>query len=209
MNCESQMKLNTANVNNVSGLISRSTFKRPKVIVAAVLITVMAFMWIKVLLNHRAEKNEAGAAVARAAAEAQDVGQQKEQQVKISFLPLPVVPGRNDVLTHDIFTADRWKAFPAGNRAKTGTSAEEIDRDDAGYIDKIAETITLEAVITGPSPEAFIEDKLVSVGHKLPVRYNDRIYEFTVTEIHEMKVVLKWNDFTVDVKMSQLNESKN
>lgn len=209
MNCESQMKLNTANVNNVSGLISRSTFKRPRVITAVVLITVMAFMWIKVLLNHRAEKNEAGAAVARAAAEAQDVGQQKEQQVKISFLPLPVVPGRNDVLTHDIFTADRWKAFPAGNRAKTGTSAEEIDRDDAGYINKIAETITLEAVITGPSPEAFIEDKLVSVGHKLPVRYNDRIYEFTVTEIHEMKVVLKWNDFTVDVKMSQLNESKN
>ncbi len=209
MNCEGQMKLNTANVNNVSGLISRSTFKRPKVIMAALLISIMAFMWIKVLLNHRAERNEAGAAVTRAAAEAQAVGQQKEQQVKISLHPLPVVPGRNDILTHDIFTADRWKAFPSDSRAGTGTSPQEIDRNDAGYIDKIAETVTLEAVITGPNPEAFIEGKLVSVGHKLPVRYNDRIYEFTVTEIHEMKVVLKWNDFTVDVKMSQLNESEN
>lgn len=125
MNCESQMKLNTANVNNVSGLISRSTFKRPKVIMATVLITVMAFMWIKVLANHRAERNEAGAAVTRAAAEAQAVGQQKEQQLKISFLPLPVVPGRNDVLTHDIFTAARWKAFPSDSRAGTGTSPQK------------------------------------------------------------------------------------
>jgi len=208
LNCESQMKPNTANVNNVSGLISRSTFKRPKVIMAAVLISIMAFMWIKVLANHRAERNEAAAAVARTAAQ-QAAVQQKEQQLKISLHPLPVVPGRNDILTHDIFTADRWKAFPSDSRAKTRTSPQEIDRDDAGYINKIAESIILEAVITGPSPEAFIEGKLVSVGHKLPVRYNDRIYEFTVTEIHETKVVLKWNDFTVDVKMSQLNESKN
>jgi len=208
LNCESQMKPNTANINNVSGLISRSTFKRPKVIMAAVLISIMAFMWIKVLANHRAERNEAAAAVARTAAQ-QAAVQQKEQQLKISLHPLPVVPGRNDILTHDIFTADRWKAFPSDSRAKTRTSPQEIDRDDADYIDKIAESITLEAVITGPSPEAFIEGRLVSVGHKLPVRYNDRIYEFTVTEIHETKVVLKWNDFTVDVKMSQLNESKN
>jgi len=208
LNCESQMKPNTANINNVSGLISRSTFKRPKVIMAAVLISIMAFMWIKVLANHRAERNEAAAAVARTAAQ-QAAVQQKEQQLKISLHPLPVVPGRNDILTHDIFTADRWKAFPSDSRAKTRTSPQEIDRDDAGYINKIAESIILEAVITGPSPEAFIEGKLVSVGHKLPVRYNDRIYEFTVTEIHETKVVLKWNDFTVDVKMSQLNESKN
>jgi hypothetical protein len=200
------MKPNTANVNN--GLISRSPFKRPRVIMAAVLITVMAFMWIKVLAGHRAQKNEAAAAVARTAAE-QTAVQQQEQQLKISLHPLPVVPGRNDTLAHDIFTADRWKAFPSGNRAGTGTSPQEIDRDDAGYINKIAESITLEAVITGPNPEAFIEGKLVSVGHKLAVRYNDRIYEFTVTEIHKTKVVLKWNDFTVDVKMSQLNESKN
>lgn len=208
MNCESQMKPNTVNVNNVSGLISRSTFKRPKVVMAAVLISIMAFMWIKVLANHRAEKNEAAAAVARTAAQ-QAAVQQQEQQLKISLHPLPVVPGRNDVLTHDIFTADRWNAFPADSRAGTGTSPQEIDRNDADYINKIAESITLEAVITGPNPEAFIEGRLVSVGHKLAVRYNDRIYEFAVTEIHEMKVVLKWNDFTVDVKMSQLNESEN
>ena len=202
------MKLNSPNVNTVSGLISRSPFKKPKVVTAAVLISIMAFMWVKVLVNHRAEKNEARAASARTTAQQAAAGQQ-EKLVKITLHPLPVVPGRNDVLSHDIFTADRWKAFPSDSRAGTETSGEEIDRNDAGYIDKIAETITLEAVISGTSPEAFIGGKLVSVGHNLPVRYNEQIYEFTVTEIHETKVVLKWNDFTVDVKMSQLNESKN
>ena len=202
------MKINSLNVNTVSGLINRSPFKRPKVVMAAVLISIMAFMWIKVLLSHRAEKNEARAAFAQTTAQ-QAAVQQQEQRLKITLHPLPVVPGRNNVLTHDVFTADRWKAFPSHSRAGIGTSPQEIDRNDAGYIDKIAETITLEAVIAGTNPEAFIGGKLVSVGHKLPVNYNEQIYQFTVTEIHETKVVLKWNDFTVDVKMSQLKESKN
>jgi hypothetical protein len=193
-------------MNTVSGLISRSPFKKPKVVMATVLICVMSFMWIKVFMNNRNEKNEARAAVARAAAESMGAVGQKEGQLKISLHPLPVVPGRNDVLTHDIFTADRWDDFPSEKNAGAGTSLRKMDLNDADHINMIAETITLEAVIAGTNPEAFINDKLVSVGHKLPVRYNDRIYEFVVTGINENKVVLKWNDFTVDVKMSQLNE---
>ena len=149
------MKLNSPNVNTVSSLISRSPFKKPKVVTATVLISIMAFMWVKVLVNHRAEKNEARAASARTAAQQAAAGQQ-EELVKITLHPLPVVPGRNDVLTHDMFTADRWKAFPSNNRNASGTFPKEIDRNDAGYIDKIAETIILEAVISGANPEAFI-----------------------------------------------------
>jgi hypothetical protein len=202
------MKLNTVNINNVSGLISRLNLKRPKVVMAVVLVTVMAFMWIKVLAGHRAQKNEARADVACSSAQ-QTAAQQQDRQVKVALHPLPVVPGRNDVLTQNVFTAGRWKAFPSDGRQSGGASNLEIDRNDAGYIDKIAETITLEAVIKGPRPEAFIHGKLVSVGNKLPVRYNDRIYQFDVIGIQETKVVLKWNDFTVDVKMSQLSESGN
>ncbi|MHC4722605.1 MAG: hypothetical protein ACYS6I_07845 [Planctomycetota bacterium] len=180
------MKLNSPNVNTVSGLISRSPFKKPKVVTAAVLISIMAFMWVKVLVNHRADKNEARAASAQTAAQKAAVHQQ-EKLVKITLHPLPAVPGRNDVLNHDIFTADGWKAFPSDSRTGSGTFPKEIDRNDAGYIDKIAETITLEAVISGTNPEAFIGGKLVSVGHNLPVRYNEQIYEFTVTEIHALQ----------------------
>ena len=203
------MKLNTTNIDGVSDLLRRSPFRRPRVIAAALLVTVMAFMWIKVLINHRAEKNEARAAVARAAAEAQAVGTQIQRQTRISLIRLPVVPGRNDTLMNDIFTADGWKAFPSGNRAGTGTSPQEIDRDDADYINKIAQSISLEAVIAGPNPEAFIGNKLVSVGQTLPVRYSDKIYEFTVDEIHANKVVLKWDDVSVVLKMSQSNETEN
>ena len=202
------MKTSKLNVNNVSGLISRWNLKRPKVLMATVLVTVMAFMWIKVLAGNRAQKNEAVAAVAGSAAQ-QTGDRQQKPQVKITLHPLPVVQGRNDILTHNVFTAGRWKEFPSGGRIAGGNVNLEIDRKDAGYIDKVAETIILEAVIKGPRPEAFIQGKLVSVGDKLPVRYNDRIYLFDVVRIYETKVVLKWNDFTVDVKMSQLSESGN
>ncbi len=201
------MKLNMPNVNNVSGLICQSRLKKPKVIVAVVLISIMGFMWVKVLLNHRSKRNEAMAAVTRAAAE--DTAAEQNQQVRMSLHPLPVVPGRNDVLTHDIFTADRWDAFPGSAGSNGAGSAGGIGSYDGDLVAKIASAITLEAVIAGANPEAFIENKLVKVGDILAVRYQDRIYEFTVAQIHETKVVLKWNDFTVDLRMSQLNESEN
>ncbi len=193
-------------MNTVSGLISRSPFKKPKVVMATVLICVMGFMWIKVFVNNKNQKNEAKAAVARAAAENTGTAGQKKGQLRISLHPLTVVPGRNDVLTNDFFTADRWDAFPSEKGATTGTFPGKMVLNDADHIKKIAKSITLEAVIAGTNPEAFIDGKLVSVGHKLAVRYNGRIYEFIVTGIHENKVVLKWNDFTVNVKMSQLDE---
>lgn len=203
------MKLNSTNTNGASDLLRRSPFRRPRVIAAALLVTVMAFMWIKVLINHRAEKNEARAAVARAAAEAQAVGTQIQRQTRISLIRLPVVPGRNDTLTNDIFTADGWNTFPGAARSGSEGPDGAIPSYDDDFIDKIAQSISLEAVIAGPNPEAFIGNKLVTVGQTLAVRYSDKIYEFTVAQIHANKVVLKWNDFTVDVKMSQLNESKN
>ena len=200
------MKPNLTNVNNSSGLIRRLSLKKGKIVTAVSLIAIMAFMWGRVLISRRGSKNEAKAATARAAQEAEATQQQKEPDVKIAFVKLPVVPGRNDVLTHDIFTAQRWNSSPQG----TDTGASEVAlRNDNEYINKIAETITLDAVIAGQNPEAFIENKLVYVGSKLPVNYNDRIYEFTVAEIHETKVVLRWNDFVVDIKMSQSNELTN
>ncbi|MHC5061959.1 MAG: hypothetical protein ACYTFK_12845 [Planctomycetota bacterium] len=201
------MKPNTVNINTVSGMISRSPFKKPKVMMATVLICIMCFMWIKVFVSKRNKNSEARAAVARAAAENGGAGE-KAQQLKILLHPLPVVPGRNDVLTHDIFTAGRWDAFPSENKAVTANPLRKANINNADHINKIAESITLEAVIAGVNPEAFIGGKLVSVGNKLPVGYNGRIYEFVVNEIYENKVVLKWNDFTVDVEMSQLNEMK-
>jgi len=200
------MKPNLTNVNNSSGLIRRLPLKKGKIVTAVGLIAIMGFMWGRVFISRRGSKNEAKAATALAAQETKATQQQKEPDVKISFVQLPVVPGRNDVLTHDIFTAQRWNSFPQG----TDTGASEVVlQNDNEYINKIAETITLDAVIAGQNPEAFIENKLVYVGSKLPVNYNDRIYEFTVAEIHETKVVLRWNDFVVDIKMSQSNELTN
>ncbi|RKY10370.1 MAG: hypothetical protein DRP65_06750 [Planctomycetota bacterium] len=199
------MKLNMTNINGASDLLRRSPFRRPKVVAATLLVTVMAGMWIKVIINNRAGKNEA-VAVANAATQAQAAEAQMQQQVKISLIPLPVVPGRNDTITRNIFTAAAWNVFPSADADVSGGPIRSHEDD---FIDKIAQSLSLEAVIAGPNPEAFIGNKLVSVGQTLPVRYNDKIYEFTVAQINENKVVLKWDDVTVVLKMSQSNESEN
>ena len=192
------MKPETSNVNNGPKLTGRLPADRKKLFVAVGLIAIMAFMWIKVLTGKSSVK-DAAAATDLAAAQ-----QQKHPEVEISYIDLPVVAGRNDMLTHDIFDAKGFNAFTSGkNRVDADISNDDHQRTHQANIRKIAARLKISAIITGAKPEAYIEDKLVSVGSTLPVSYDNRIYRFTVTRISQEQVTLKWKDFVVNLKMSQ------
>ena len=55
----------------------------------------------------------------------------------------------------------------------------------------------------GRGSQALIENKLVSVGSKLAVKYNKQTYEFVVTKIKQNEVVLKWENFSITLTMAQ------
>ena len=180
------MNQKTINVNNVKNMTGRMAAEKKKLFIAIALISVMVVMWTKVFTKK--------STVSQAAADSALAVQQKTARYhSITYVPLPVVPGRNDILKRNIF------AF-GNSGAGSGRIGMGRDREN---IAKIENDLKLDAVITGDNPSAFIDNKLVSVGSTLPITYENQTYEFVVTKITENTAFLKWNDYSIRVKMAQ------
>ena len=173
---------------------------KKKAIVAFGLILVMAFMWVKVLSG---KKNVQAANAAPQQTQAKDAG-----EFEISYIQLSNVDGRNDILTRDVFDSGQWVGFKTkgGNEyVATGfdTKYSGDQNQMAGTIKRVAEELKLEAILGGDLPQAFINNKLLSVGQTLTVPHNDRPYEFEVVRINENEVELKCFDLIVTKKIIQ------
>ena len=197
------------NVNNPSDLLGGFGADRKKMIIAAALISLMIFMWGRVILSSRVS-NDASAADVKTQAAIENTQQQTIQEIKIDYIELPVIPGRNDKLSRNFFDADNFSAFPLDPEGSyvSGSKSQKtnVSQDQSQIIDQIAQTIRVDAIIVGQESgigEAFIEERLLSNGSTFDVEHKGRIYEFEVVEVFESKVVLKWEDVTVTIKMSQ------
>ena len=202
------MKSNSTNTNNDAELMRQIPVDRKKVILAASLLAIMALMWVRVLVKSRT--TEAGAAITETSMQVSQTAQ-SESETKVSYVRLSVVPGRNDRLVRDIFTIRSRSAFGwyDGTGREESSIVTEPDSDhniDVDNIRKIARDLSVDAILigqAGQSSEAFIEDKFVTAGSKLAVKYEDKIYTFTVTEIQSNKVILECRNVTIAVKMPQ------
>ena len=135
-----------------------------------------------------------------------------EVEKKLVYIDMPVIKGRNDVLTRDIFTTTNWGVFKPveGVVISKGGGDPDIGRRTitADDITKLESLIKLDGIIASDDsamPEAFIDSKLVSIGSKVAVEYNNRLLELVVTEIHKSRVVLRWEKFMLNVKMPQVD----
>ncbi|MHC4241538.1 MAG: hypothetical protein ACYS3N_20615 [Planctomycetota bacterium] len=132
---------------------------------------------------------------------------QSETELKISFIKLPQVAGRNDVIARDFFTSNGWQEFGDGWGPKVGV--EEIDivskDDDQEVIRKVAEHLKLEAIVSSEIPLAFINDEVMRVGDKLFVNDGIDRYECEVVEIKENTVVMRCRESKITLKMTQVN----
>lgn len=189
-------------------LLRKLPVSRNKVIVAAILLSVMALMWLKLVLSNRGD-NQATVDAA-VTLEADMAAEDMKSQSTISYIELPVIEGRNDTLKRDLFMTSNWSSFKAlkgaVGKVSVGSgndSGGAITEDDIAKIESI---IKLDGIIASQSSatrEAFIENKLVSIGSKVAVTYNNRVLELEVTEIDRNKVVLTWKNFRLEVKMPQ------
>lgn len=177
--------------NTVSGanrLVGRLAADKKKTVTAFCLIALMIFMWAKVLSK---KTPVTAAALQRKENMGQDVLGSNEE-LKISFVELPKIPGRNDVLTRDFFAANGWKNF-IRNKKNPGNKEDVSGVEGANeeIVKKMAEKINVEAIVIGSdgNPQAFINGKLMSVGDKLQVRNGGNKYECEVVEIEEDVVI--------------------
>jgi hypothetical protein len=182
-------------------LFGRLAAEKKKTVIAVCLITAMVFMWVRVL-------GRKGPQSANAAVVAQEVTEgQMNSKLKISFMELPKVEGRNDVLTRDFFAVGSWRDFMRGGEGKLIDDGRGMmdDRGDGSEetARRVAEKLKLEAIVLGENPRAFINDKLLSVGDKLFVRDGIDMYECKVAEIKENMVSIRCGETEVTLRLTQ------
>ncbi|MHC4483163.1 MAG: hypothetical protein ACYSW4_06410 [Planctomycetota bacterium] len=200
------MKQNIRNRDNRTDKpFSRLAAENKKAVIALCLIGVMVFMWVRVLGGKTPQ-------TAKAAVTARDTGQ-PNSKLKISFIELPKVKGRNDALAGDFFDADRWRGFMRDGEGGNLTGIEEVSvvskNGSEEVIRRVAEKLKLEAIGLGKNPQAFINDKLLSAGDKLLVRDKVDVYECEVIEIRENRVFIRCGEAKITLRLTQDVEAAN
>ncbi len=172
---------------------------RKRATLAAGLVAVMSIMWGRVLLGH---KPPAAAATEKPAATQPTAARKASAQV--TYLELPVVPGRHDTIARDFFTGRDWNGFSKNAGVKTGTDTEGVraNTDRTSDVEKMAKKLNLQAVVpTGERPEALINDQLVHVGDTFPFQEGAALYVFEVKQIGEDSVLVECSGQTATLKM--------
>jgi hypothetical protein len=198
------MRRNARNSGNIANrLFNQLAVQKKKTVLALCLITLMAFMWIRVLTRKAPQAAKAGLLAGQ-----MDVETQSEPELKISFIELPQAAGRNDVITRDFFDSDGWQDFVDGQGRKSA-GVEEVDiiskEGDQEVIRRVAEKLNLEAIVLSENPQAFINDKLLSVGDTTLIGDGTNRYECEVVEIKENTVVMRCRESKITLKLTQVN----
>lgn len=189
---------NENNINNITEKISSQfAAEKKKGIIAICLILVMVFMWIK-MLGNKAPKS------ANAALAIQNLDE-PERKSSIIYKTLPIVQGRNDVLARDFFSQDNLTGF-AGDKQRTGSDKEITLTGESmskGSMQRLAEKLKLEAIGLGEKPQAFINNKLLSIGDEITIKDGSDSYQCQVIEIEENSVIVKYKDSEIALKLAQ------
>ncbi|MHC4259257.1 MAG: hypothetical protein ACYSTF_02415 [Planctomycetota bacterium] len=201
------MKENEKNIGvGASRLFSRLAAEKKKTATAFCLIALMAFMWIKVLVGKTPQTAEGRLLTQNPAFNLTG----PDLQLKISFVELPQVKGRNDVLTRDFFAVNNWMDFIRGREGLT--SAREVDIPQGGSEEiamRIAGNLRLEGIGLGKNPRALINDKILSVADKFRIRDGINEYECEVVAIEQDAVLVKCGEVEVKLRFAQKNEKTN
>jgi len=191
------------NIKNNSGgpnrLMSQLGAKKKKTAAALCLIAVMVLMWVRVF----AKKTPPSAEASLMAQAANLNSSAANPQVRISFIELPKVGGRNDVLTRDFFAANSWQAFL--REGLTGVKEVDVSRDgNEELVRRIADKLKLQAIgVVGENPQAFINNKVLSIGDKLLVTDGVSAYECEVVGIEEDRVFVKFGEAEIQLRLAQ------
>ncbi len=198
------MEQNVKNtVNGANRLVGRLAAEKKKTVTALCLIALMIFMWVRVL----GKKTPVTAAASQRQENVDQDVLGSNVELKISFIELPKVPGRNDVLTRDFFAADGWRNFL--RNVKNPDNTEVIVKGgNEEFVKWAAENLKLEAIAIGSdgNPQAFINGKLLSVGDKLLVRDGGNTYECEVVGIEENVVVIKCAEGEISLELTKVIE---
>jgi len=194
------MKQNISdNSSSTKRLFERFAAEKKKSVMAVCLIALMTLLWVRVLT-----KNSPQTAESAPVADQLSLEDQTSTKSQISYIELPRIAGRHDVIARDFFASDGWRNF-VGGKGRNLASVEEVNiisRDvSEEVIRKVAEKLKLGAVILSDTPLAFINDKVRKVGDIVLINDGADKYECEVVEIRENTVVMKCREAEIRLKL--------
>jgi len=203
------MRRKTKNSSNgKANKILSALVDKKKAVLAACLVAVMAFMWIRLLRKDAPQSAQANPTMQQTSASSQG---QPATPSKISFVELPKVPGRHDVITRDFFAPGDWwksiKGIEGQNRTGTEEARVVSAKGDREVINLLAARLNLEAIVKDKNLQAFINGKLLSVGDKLLIREGVRTLDCEVVQIEQNQVAIRCGQSQVTLKLSQVVEN--
>ena len=200
------MTKNTRNDNGgVKRALGRLAAEKKKAGMAICLVAVMAFMWIKVLTKEGPQGAQATPTGGQT-----ELDKQIDDAVKIAYLELPEVPGRNDLISRDFFASAGWQDFKTDEEENSTGDVEDVNVTPVDVSEQITKRVTpllkLQAIEGGNKRRAFINDKLMSTSESLFVTDGMDMYECEVIEIRKKSVVLRCREAEIVLKMVQTTD---
>jgi len=194
--------------NNIAGLFHRLigyfAVEKKKAVLAFCLITLMIFMWVRVFNNNKTPQNADTLLAPQSA-----VGAGLTQSSNVSFIELPRIKGRNDLLARDLFTVENWQDFLNNRERQDAVNVRDTDIGPGGSNQisrRIAEKLKLEVIDFGKKPQAFINNKLLSTSDKLTIGDGAKLYECEVVKIEKDMVLMKCGEIEIKLKLAQTAE---
>jgi len=181
-------------------IVSRLAAEKKKTVFALCLIAVMVLMWARVL-SRKAPQDAQAATMTQ---QMNPVVTGLDSQLKISFIELPEVAGRNDLITRDFFDSDGWRHFGKEGKSTGIGEVSVLEGGSEGIARRVAEKLRLEAIGVNENPQAFINNKLMGVGDKLLVGDGVDTYECEVVSIEENAVLIKCQEAQITLRLKQL-----
>jgi hypothetical protein len=195
------MRRNARNNNHrAKGLVNQLAAEKKKVVMILCLIGVMAFMWIRVLTRKAPE-----AAEGKIVAGLSNSSTSANQELHITFIELPKVDGRHDVITRDVFDSENWRYFLERQHKHNGFEEVNILSQDVNeeVIRKLAKKLQLEAVMVSGNPRACINGNVIEVGSKVVIGDETNKFECEVVAIEENTVVMECKDAEIILKLEK------
>ena len=191
--------------NRANRIFNQLAAEKKKTVFAACLITLMVFMWVRVLGKKTPKTAEATLGQEAVTSDTS----KSSPELKVTFIELPKVAGRNNSITRDFFASDGWwKLIISGEGGKIA-GIEEVSVSEGGSEEiarRVAEKLKLEAIGFGEYPRAFINGKPLCVGDKLLVVDGDSDYECEVVGIEEDKVFIRYRQAKITLKLKRVVE---
>jgi hypothetical protein len=193
------------NGNEANRLFSRLVAEKKKAVMALCLVAVMIFMWVRVLTKNTPEAADAAIDTDQVNADGES-----EVELNISYVELPRIAGRNDVITRDFFTSKGWRAFvdAQGRNSAGGGEVNIVSKGGSEEVIRaVAEKLKLEAIGLGISPHALINNEMLAVGDKILIHDVVGVYECEVVEIREDAVVIRCKEAEITLKLTKVIEN--